>query len=262
MNLLFSATSGWGKSFHAQGFMEANVEEYDRLLVLDYSDEYRGLVKGGLARHFIVGPDELAAFDAAAWSALVEQNPQLVVARHNLTDEDWREACAALIRAGGDTGDSLLVVVDEAHFVAPQGTGYPHQIKQLATTGRGERRSAMWVTQRLAELDETVIGNSTARMLGGYTSENDTKKLRDVLPYPSIAHMAGGREVPGLPEALHAEDEGAISVRKFTEGDRVVGSEWFWSDESGELDREDTRDLGDRMRTTHYGAQGKPIRRP
>lgn len=262
MNLLFSAASGWGKSITAQWFIEENAPNYDILVVLDYKDEYRGLVKGGLAKHYLAGPREHDAFAEDHWRRLVGGNPKLVLARHDLDDEAWREVCAALVSVCRSLEQSVLVVVDEAHFVAPERGGYPAEIKGLATTGRGENASSMWVSQRLTELSETVIAQCTARMLGGYESDGDLRKIRGVVDYPVDAHKSGGRPVPGLPEDLHAPDAGAVSVRKFTEGDRVVGSEWIWSDESGEKARHDTRGLADRMRTTHYGAAGKPIRRP
>ncbi|MEA5406383.1 hypothetical protein VB773_01470 [Haloarculaceae archaeon H-GB2-1] len=42
MNLLFAAQSGWGKSYHAQAWMESNARAYDALVVLDFCGEYRG----------------------------------------------------------------------------------------------------------------------------------------------------------------------------------------------------------------------------
>ena len=63
LNLLLAAQSGWGKSFKGQHVIEKNLPEYDHVVVLDYKDEYRGLVKAGLANWWIGGPRE------AGWSS-------------------------------------------------------------------------------------------------------------------------------------------------------------------------------------------------
>lgn len=189
------------------------------------------------------------------------ENPQLVLARNGLDADRWRAVCAEIVAAIRDLDLSVLVVIDEAHFVAPQDAKLLEPIKGLATTGRGEQVSVIWVTQRLAELDSTVISQCTAWLLGGFTSDADLNKLKEPLEYAVQAHKVGGQHVPGLPEALHAPDEGAISVRKFTDdADHVVGSEWIYSDDSGTMERKDTSDL--QMRSEHVGAQGKRIRMP
>lgn len=57
MHMLFAAQSGWGKSLHFQAYAEENLDapNYDPGVVLDYADEYRGLVKAGFAKHWICG---------------------------------------------------------------------------------------------------------------------------------------------------------------------------------------------------------------
>lgn len=105
-------------------------------------------------------------------------------------------------------------VIDEAHSIAPQQGAYPDPIKGLATTGRGEGNSAMWITQRPAEIDKTVLESSTARFVGGFTDRNDLDQFGDIVEHPADVHVVGGHEVPTLPDELHAPDAGAISVSK------------------------------------------------
>lgn len=268
MNLDVLAGSGFGKSFITQTLVERNVERYDYVLILDYCDEYRGLCSKdhgpAPASHWIAGPRELDEWAPAEYGALLAENPVLDLARHQnaTTNEDWREICRDAITGARALEGSLLVVIDEAHFVAPQSGGYPEEIEQVATTGRGSKVSAMWVSQRPAALDEQVIGNSTARFAGGFNSGNDMGKLADVVDYPTAVHKTNTGEVPGLPPALHTPESEPLAVRKWTEitedGDeKVTGSEWIYSDDSGALARKHSDDY--EPTCAHVGAAGKAI---
>jgi hypothetical protein len=264
VNLLLAAQSGWGKSAKAQNVMEENVPEYERMVVLDYKDEYRGLVKADLAEWFIVGPDE-ADWSVAKWVAFLRKNPKVVVARHRLNASMWKEVAARIIAAARRLGD-ILVVVDEAHFVAPQKTKIPKATKGLATTGRGEGASSIWVSQRLSEMEETVISQCQARLLGGFESSADLGKVAKVVEYPEELHNPQAGLVSHVPEELIADqwsdaDASAGALRKFENDEgQTIGSEWIYSDNTGERRRIDTRGMFEDMRSTHYGAQGKNIK--
>lgn len=258
MHLLFAAMSGHGKSYHSQAWFEANADEYDHVVILDYSDEFRGLVKEGPLSHWIVGQQE-RGWSVEAWKQVISDNPKIVLARHLKRDE-WREVAAKVSQACSMLAGppSVLVGVDEAHFVAPQDAKAPEPVLELATTGRGDNLSSVWVTQRLAKLDKTVPSECDAWMLGAFRSEADLSQIP--LEYPTAVHVKGEREIPGLPDVLHAPDAGPVPLRKFTEDGKTVGSEWVYSDDTGDLERIDTRDV--HMTATHYGRQGKPLRRP
>ena len=250
---LIAAKSGWGKSWLAQWWTEDNEPNYDHLVVLDYKDEYRGLVKAGLAEWGIAGPDELG-IGAHAWRAVLEDSGGLVLARHRLRTEQWRDVCADVVRAARSLDGSVLVVIDEAHFVAPQSQGFPDVIEGLATTGRGERVSSMWITQRLARLDETILAQMMVRFLGGFSSDADLKKVGKIVDYAVDIHNPQVTTVRRLPEDLHV-DEGAVPVRLFD-----LGSEWIYSTDSGDVKRVDSSALG--MDSTHYGPEGEDLSSP
>jgi hypothetical protein len=270
MNLVFLAASGHGKSYGAQAVAELNIGDYDHVVVLDREDEFRGLCSKQCGpapcKHWLAGTRECDRFGPDAWGQLIEQNGDVVIGRlkSDLDGEDWRGIVADVVQAGRHRVEgTCLFVIDEAHFVAPQGPAYPEPIKGLATTGRGEGNSAMWITQRPAEFDATVLGNSTARFVGGFTDSNDIGQFRDIVPYPADVHVVGGHEVPGLPEELHAPDAGAESVRKWTEttatGDeRVRDSEWIYSDDDGTQRRLRSAQHWD-PECEHVGASGKRI---
>jgi hypothetical protein len=248
VNLSLLAASGWGKSWLTQTITERNFERYDYTVVLDYKDEYRGLCSKqhgpAPAKHYLAGNAERNV-GPGTWAGGIEDAGNLVVGRHSkhLDNEAWREVCASIIEGARHHVDgTTLVVVDEGHFVAPQAGNYPDSIEGLATTGRGEGNSAMWVTQRPASIDKQVLGNATARFIGGFENHNDLSAAEDTLNYPAEAHNSGGQEVRGLPEQLHAPDAGPISVRKWSEEQPdgsllVTGSEWIYSDESGAMKR-------------------------
>ena len=269
MNLAVLAASGWGKSYALSALTERNIPQYDRVVVLDYKGEYRGLCSKehgpAPATHWQAGNVELHQFGSQQWQSLVEDNDAVVVERngHHLNNEDWREVCAAVIRAARAFDGSVLVVIDEAHFVAPEGPGFPDEIKGLATTGRGEQTSAMWCSQRPSAVSKDILGNCEARFLGGFEDGNDLDAIRKVVEYPVDVHKTGGHPVPGLPAELHADDEGAISVRKWAEvtddGTRqTVDSEWIYSDSSGESGRLRSAERWDPA-CSHVGAAGKNI---
>lgn len=259
MNVAVAAQSGWGKSAKAQEMMEKNAPEYERLVVLDYKDEFRGLVKADLASWLIVGPEE-ASWSTAAWREVLRRNPRIVLARYRLSEDEWKEVAARIIAAARDLGD-VLIAVDEAHFVAPQRGKIPDAVKGLATTGRGEGASSMWITQRLTELEETVLAQCQARVLGGFEGPGDLDKISPVIGYPAKLHnpQEGTLRAP-VPEELRVDGE-SIPLRKFEDEDgNTCGSEWVYSDNSGERRRIDTRGMFEDMQSEHYGLQGKEVK--
>jgi len=261
LNGLLASKSGWGKSWFTQAWTEANIVEYDRVAVLDFKDEYRGLVKAGDAKHFIVGPREAAAFGVEEWMQFLSQNPRVVLCRHGLDEETWREDVAdPVAKANRELAGSSLTVIDEAHFVAPQRGSVPDGVKGLATTGRGENASSLWVSQRLTEMDETVLAQMMFTILGGFTSSGDLSKVANIIEYPVDVHNPTRETVPALPTALQVDGE-QKPLQKFTDEDGdTVGSEWVFADERGHMERKDTRDVT--MQSTHYGVQGKTLKSP
>ncbi|WP_231184723.1 ATP-binding protein [Haladaptatus sp. DYF46] len=264
MNLLFAAQSGWGKSFHSQAWLEQNIPHYETSIILDFKDEYRGLVKHGLCRYCIAGPKELATWSTAEFMTLLRQNQHVVLARHEeLTTEEWQEICRRAIAAGRRM-DSCLIAIDEAHFVAPQSGKVPDEIEGLATTGRGEGASGVWITQRLAKIEETVASQCQARMLGGFESTADKNKVEDLVEYPADLHNPQVRTLSAsIPDELAPthRDPPPWSLQKHEDDDgNTIGSEWIYSNNKGERQRVDTRNIS--MDSTHYGSQGNPLEMP
>lgn len=259
MNLLIAGQSGWGKSYLSQSVVEKNAGDVDYLVVLDYDDEYRGLVEGfeDIKWH-PAGPKELSV-SGEEWADRLEKVPKVVIPRYQLSDDEWQIVCANIALAARaiysrtEGSAKVLVLIDEAHAVAPERKAYPAPIKKLAVAGRGEMVSCIWVTQRLAMVSKNITSQCTARYLGAFMDSNDLDSL--TIEYPEDVHNPTLKHVHGCPPELRAEGTGAIPVRKWTDanGD-VIGSEWIYSDGSGEWRRKSTKDMD--MRTTHYGEQG------
>lgn len=253
--------SGWGKSFKAQHVMEQNLPEYDHVVVLDYKDEYRGLVKAGLASWWIAGPRE-REWSRSTWHEFLAANERVVLARHDRLDVDaWQDLAAAVIAAARRLGD-VLVVIDEAHFVAPQTGSVPSAIEGLATTGRGEGASSIWVTQRLSKAEETVLAQCQARLLGAFESTGDLSKVDGITEYPTDLHNPQVETVGGAvaTDLLPDERDRPQSLQKHVADGSTVGSEWIYSDNTGTRERRNTRGVASEMETTHYGPEGKQIR--
>ncbi|WP_336001446.1 ATP-binding protein [Halorientalis halophila] len=251
---LLAAKSGWGKSWLAQQWTEDNAPDHDLTVLLDYKDEYRGLVKAGLATWAAVTDREMS-MTVEGWREFLESNERVVLAR-SVTDEQWQEVAAKVARAVRGSQYTALVVIDESHFVAPQRTGYPDAIRGLATTGRGEGVSSMWITQRLSEMDETPVAQSDVRLIGGLTSDADLAKVGSAVDYNEQVHNPMQQSVR-VPDAI---DRDGQPLQKYEQGGQTVGSEWIHSDDSGAMRRIDSRDLS--MRSTHFSPDGNTLTVP
>lgn len=261
LNLLLAAQSGWGKSFKSQDVMERNIPDYEHVIVLDFKDEYRGLPEADFTKWWIAGPRELK-WSRSQWEEFIEHNKKVVLARHNgLSVEKWQKLANTVVAAARGRGD-VLIVIDEAHFVVPQQGKLPPALKGLATTGRGEGASSIWITQRLSEADETVLAQCQARLLGGFESTGDLNKVDGITEYPTELHNPQVRgEIENVPESLLPTDrDEPVSLQKFEDdADNTIGSEWIYSDNSGDRERRNTQGLADSMESTHYGKQGKGL---
>ena len=115
----------------------------------------------------------------------------------------------------------------------------------------------MWITQRLAKLDETVGSQCDERLVGGFSGDRDRAKIDP--EYPEDVHNPQARSIGRLPEELQIDGE-SVALRCFEEDGSTVGSEWVYSNNKGEMERRDTREMN--MQTTHHGPEGHLIHDP
>lgn len=267
MHLGVLAKSGWGKSWMAQSTQEENIPDYDHVVILDEGDEYTGLVE-----HF----EELKRWGVGAaeangsignWKRFLERNQWVQLPRHNLSREEWAAVCNKIVGATRRLEGTVLVVLDEAHLVAPQSGSVPEHIEWLATTGRKNGYSTIIITQRLAKLEKDILSQLMGLYLGGFGEKSDRNAL-DV-EYPVELHDPTRASVPRVPEELYPDDvapsEACPPVRKWTEGEGdnevTIGSEWIYSDDDGDMARINTKTDVD-MQSTHYAPEGETLRLP
>ena len=206
MHLLIAAQSGWGKGYFTQSLAEENIPEYDTAVIMDYSDEYRGLVEAGIADWWIGGQVE-RKWSASDWGVFLDRNPRVVIARHDtLSASDWQDLAASVAKQIRKRDGSVLFIIDEAHFVVPQDSGFPTVLEELATTGRGEQVSYVVISQRLSKVDKTVTTQMQSRLLGGFDGD-DISRVADVVDgYPARIHNPQADLSPGtVPEDLLPE---------------------------------------------------------
>lgn len=255
--------SGWGKSFHGQAILEAAIPEFVSTVVLDYKDEYRGLVKAGLLDFFIVGPRE-AEWSVDDWRLFLQSNPTVVLARYQLGSDAWREVSANIIEAArghAGPGYPTLIAVDEAHIAAPEQGKVPEATKNLATTGRGEGASSLWMDQRASALSKDVLTQADETIIGGFKEKTDRNALS--VEYPVDVHNPALSTVSGLdsfPELMPKSGE-PVPLRRFEDEDgSTIGSEWIYANDKGEVERRNTRDM--EMESTHFAPEGFSIPDP
>jgi len=247
---LIAGQSGWGKSWLSQQRIEDNLSGFDAVVILDYKDEYRGLAKAGCAKWMGVGKAE-AALSADGWRRLLDDNGAIVAARAVPADT-WREDVAATVAtAARDFDGEVLVVVDEAHFIARMRKTTPKPVEELATTGRGQGVATIWITQKIAKLDSTVSSQCDRQLLGGFIDPNDIDRVDDIVGYNGAVHNPRkSGPIHGLPDELGSEP--------LQETD--PGSEWIYSTRAGEYKRIDSSTLS--MESTHYGPEGSALSIP
>lgn len=263
MHLLVAAQSGWGKGYLTQTIVETNSLDYQNVCVLDYADEYRGIIEANKAEWWIGGPRELQ-WSEDEWNVFFSENPRIVLSRHDRIPADkWRELCANIASHIRKRRGSTLIVVDEAHFVMPQKGAYPDILQELATTGRGEQISYIVVTQRLSEIDKTVSTQMQSRLLGGFSGKS-LEKMGDLISgYPVDIHDPLGQvSASRVPSDLQPDDrdEPRTLQRHTDNNQQTVGSEWIYSNSSGDRRRIDSRGVS--VATNHYSPEGAKIELP
>jgi hypothetical protein len=259
MNEAVGAKTNWGKSYATQYLAEQNLEEFEGLVVLDYKDEYTGLVEefDDIGRLTIPGGAE--NIPPEQWLRKLEKNPRMQLARTSATDEQFREVAANVATALGMWDRTAFVVIDEAHKVAPQSQA-PDPLVTLATTWHGDGYGIIWITQRWAEIETTIVAECEASMLGGFRDVNDLGRI-EAVEYPPETHQSISDRVPNgpVPEALLVDGE-PLTLRRFEDDEgHTIGSEWVYADDTT-LKRIDSREW--ELQSTHYGSDRKRIKHP
>lgn len=260
MNEAVGAKTNWGKSYATQYLAEQNIGEFEGLVILDYKDEYTGLVESFDVKRLTV-PSGAENVSPAKWLAVLEEHRRVQLARTTATTEQFRQVAANVATALGRWELTAFVVIDEAHKVAPQSQA-PDPLVTLATTWHGDGYGVIWITQRWAEIETTIVAECEASLLGGFRDVNDLGRI-DAVEYPPEIHQSVATRVDRptrqIPDELLVDGE-PLTLRRFEDdAGHTVGSEWVYADDSN-LRRIDSRDW--QLESTHYGSDRKRISHP
>lgn len=255
MNEAVGAKTNWGKSYAAQYLTEQNIDEFDGLVILDYKDEFGGLVEKFDEVKRLTVPDGAENISPEKWLEKLEENPKVQLARTSATTDQWREVAGNVATALSRWESTAFVVVDEAHKVAPQSQA-PDPLVTLATTWHGDGYGVLWITQRWAEIETTIVAECEASMLGGFRDTNDLGRI-DAVEYPAEIHKSIATRVNReIPDELLVDGE-PLTLRRFEDDEgHTIGSEWIFSDDNS-LRRIDSREWD--LQSEHYGSDRKRI---
>ncbi|QSG06462.1 ATP-binding protein [Halapricum desulfuricans] len=258
MNEAVGAKTNWGKSYAAQYLAEQNIDEFEGLVILDYKDEFTGLVEEYDDVRRLTIPSGAQNISPEKWAEKVDENPKVQLARTTATTEEFREVAGNVAEALSLWEKTAFVVIDEAHKVAPQSQA-PDPLVTLATTWHGDGYGVLWITQRWAEIETTIVAECEASMLGGFRDPNDLGRI-EAVEYPPEVHQSISTRVDrAVPEELLVDGE-PLTLRRFEDDEgHTIGSEWVYADDTT-LRRVDSREW--ELQSTHYGSDRKRINQP
>lgn len=268
MNEAVGAKTNWGKSYAAQYLCEQNKDEFEGMVILDYKDEFGGLVDEFDDIKRLKVPSGSQKITSKKWLEKLNQNSRVQLARSSVkmgdreipaaTTEEWREVAGNVVEALSMWEKTAFLVIDEAHKVAPQSQA-PDPLITLATTWHGDGYGVLWITQRFAEIDTTIVAECEASMLGGFRDPNDLERIEAVEYPPEVHQSISTRVNRPVPDELLVDGD-PLTLRRF-EDDKghTVGSEWVYADDTT-LKRIDSREW--EMQSTHYGSDRQRIKQP
>ena len=191
--LAVQGNSGSGKSWLVRTLLEETHGAVQHL-VLDPEGEFKTL-RERFDDYVILAPsggdlDITAETTGAPVRALVKAGANIVLDLSEFTLGERDAVCAAAIQTlmalPRNEWRHLLVVVDEAHTLAPEGVGQNASLTaliDLATRGRKRGFGLVAVTQRIALLNKSLLAMCSNRIVGLTTLGTDMKRAGEELGF-------------------------------------------------------------------------------
>ncbi|HEX7769383.1 MAG TPA: DUF87 domain-containing protein [Dokdonella sp.] len=204
--LLIQANSGGGKTRTLRRLLE---QSHGRLqhLVIDPEGEYHTLrEKFDYVLAAPTGGDTVAHPRTAAMLAerLLQLNVSAILDIYELNPDHRvlfvQRFLDALVNAPRDLWHPVLVVLDEAHVYAPEGSQSVSAAAVKAMASRGRKRGFCLVpaTQRLSKLSKDVAAECNNKLIGRCTLDVDIKRASEELGFTSKSEQQGLRHLePG-----------------------------------------------------------------
>ena len=191
--LAVQGNSGSGKSWLVRTLLEGTHGAVQHL-VLDPEGEFKTL-RERFDDYVILASSEgdldiTAETTGAPVRALVKAGANIVLDLSEFTLGERDAVCAAAIQTlmalPRNEWRHLLVVVDEAHTLAPEGVGQSASLTalvDLATRGRKRGFGLVAVTQRIALLNKSLLAMCSNRIVGLTTLGTDMKRAGEELGF-------------------------------------------------------------------------------
>lgn len=191
--LLIQGVSGAGKSWLLRRLLEkawGTIQE----IVVDLEGEYASLAD--VFGHFIVEAAEVERVGAKALALKVREHRfSIIIDLSEAPRERQAELASQFLRglvvAPEEHWRAALVVVDEAHLLAPLGasSGTPEHLRRETIASltdlmaRGRKRGLIGIiaTQRLAKIAKSVVSECSNLIIGRNTLDLDVNRASDLL---------------------------------------------------------------------------------
>lgn len=185
-----AANSGGGKSWLLRSMLE-HTHGHVQQLIIDDAGEFRTLrevfldyiVAGGEDADLRLAPEKSSRVLRELLQSRVNIIVDLSSFDHNERGEIVVGMTSALFTLASRKFRSVLIALDEAHLAAPESgqlRGYGKEsleaVTRIATAGRKYQYGLVVATQRLSQLDNTVLGMCNNRAYGLATLGNDRER--------------------------------------------------------------------------------------
>ncbi len=209
---LVTASSGSGKSWLFRLIAERTAGKV-QVVILDPEGEFATLRER--FDMLLVGEGGEAAVDARSARLLARKLAELgisaIVDLYGLDDWDARRDWVALFLEGlmsapKDAWHPLLVMIDEAHMLAPESAGGKHDdpvarsrraVNSLMSAGRKRGYCGLLATQRISKLHKDAIAECKNVFIGGTTLDIDQQRAADILGMGKAERVQLRDLVPG-----------------------------------------------------------------
>lgn len=201
--MLIQANSGGGKSYAIRKFLEVTHGKVQQI-VLDLEGEFASLREK--FDYILVGkegdiPINIRAADLLA-KRLLELNTSAIIDLYELKAQERKHFVKlfldSLINAPKSLWHPCIVVVDEAHVLAPEKEQSEalDAVKDLATRGRKRGFALVAATQRISKLSKDVVAELNTKLIGRCSLDVDMKRAAFELGFTEKKDVISLRNLP------------------------------------------------------------------
>lgn len=171
---------GSGKSYYAGYCLETRIFQTKKpFVILDYHAEHIGFTAIAGVKKIELTEEYVGRIN---WKKLILSCKGLVVYPYKMFREqvntEFGEICRVLMEV-----ENTILMVEEAHNLAPNNAINPYY-EMVITEGRKFGIDTINISQRTADLDKSVISQSSNLVCFKLFEENDISHLKGIYPEP------------------------------------------------------------------------------